>query len=121
MTTPIEPMTFKDTMYLVGLLFTGATALLGVWWRIELRIREVERKASHDIRNTEAVAQAGRALIGKDLSDFKLEVAKEYAAKETVRDLEDKIESRLESLAEKVDGMPDMIVERITKFLSLSK
>lgn len=114
-----DPLTFRDIMVLIGMLFTGATALLGVWWRIELRIREVERKASHDMRNAEAVWTAKLALLDRDFSGYKLEATREFAAKDAVKELEHRLEDRLESLSEEVRGMPEQIVNRITQFLTL--
>jgi len=112
-----ETFTFAAGIQLVALILTGMTALLGVWWKIEVRIRDVENKAKHDLRNLEHVSAEKRSQIDKDLQAFKLHVAEKYASYEAVKEGERLLADRIERLATQVSEMPDVVVERITKFM----
>lgn len=114
-----EGVNFTHVYQFVMLLGAGFSALLTVWWRVELRIREVENKAKHDIRNVEMVSAEKRSSIDKDLQAFKLHVAQEYASWDAVRQIEQRLGDRMETISEQVRTMPDLVVDRITKYLSV--
>jgi hypothetical protein len=100
--------TYANAIQLVSLLFVGLGSLLGVWWRMEQRIRAVETKASDEVRSVE-----------KQFADYKLEVAQEYATWNTVKDIQTGLVNRMDSMSARLETMPDVVVERIMKFLNL--
>jgi 4-alpha-glucanotransferase len=111
--------TWANAIALATLLFVGLSALLGVWWQIEQRIRRVEDKAKHDLRNVEQVAAEKRSKLERELQDFRLHVAEKYASYETVKEDQRVLADQIKSLADTVSKMPDVVVERITKYLSI--
>jgi hypothetical protein len=99
----------------VGPLCMAATLILGVWYRVEGKIDKA--KAAAD----EAAASAAEKAhdVEKQLSDFKLKVAEEYASWDTVRAIEARLTERMDNLADTVSKMPDAVLDRITKYLTL--
>lgn len=114
-----DGVNFTHVYQFIMLLVAGISALFTVWWRIELRIREVENKAKHDVRNVEMIAADKRSAIDKDLQSFKLHVAQEYASWDAVRQIEQRLGNRMETISEQVRTMPDLVVERITQYLTI--
>ena len=55
----------------------------------------------------------------KQLSDFKLKVAEEYASWDTVRSIETRLTERMDELSSNVMNMPDAVLDRIVKYLAL--
>jgi len=93
-----------DTTFTMGHLiqlavfaFTVAAALLGVWWRIEVRVRGIEDKQSVE-----------NARASRELQDYRLHVAQHYASWEVVKDIE-----------KRLNDMPDAVAERIMKFMAI--
>lgn len=124
--------TWANLIAAIGLLFVGLSTLLGVWWSIEQRIRGVETKAKHDQANLATTSQAERIRIEKDaqtnlarvekeLSEFKLHVVEKYAPFEMVERSQKRLEDRIDLIANEVTKMPDMVVERIMRFLEFKK
>lgn len=118
--------TLTNAIQLFTLLCAGAGSLLAVWWRIEARIRDVEKKAAADIRlvdeesrtklrSAELMLAAKAIEIDKDLTSYKLHVAEKYASWDAVKEMN----ARFESLARQVNEMPDIVAERIMKFMSI--
>lgn len=57
--------------------------------------------------------------IQKQLSDFKLKVAEEYASWDTVKTVETRLTERMDSLSHEVMKMPDVIVDRLATMFKL--
>jgi hypothetical protein len=100
--------TYANAIQLVSLLFVGLGSLLGVWWRMEQRIRAVETKASDEVRS-----------VDKQLSEYKLEVAQDYATWNSVKEFQTGLVNRMDNMSARLETMPDVVVERIMKFLNL--
>jgi hypothetical protein len=96
------------TVALCGLLFTIASSIIGVWRRMENRVQETGEKAS-----------ARAAAVEKELQDYKLHVAETYASWKTVEKIEERLTERIDSVSGQVSNLPDVVVERIMKFLAL--
>lgn len=92
-----DGFTFSNGIQLASLLIAGLSALLTVWWRIEVRIRGVEDRDAKE-----------RAKIEREMQDYKLHVAENYASWETVKEIE-----------KSVRDLPDVVVKRILEFMSL--
>lgn len=99
----------------VGPLCMAATLILGVWYRVEGKIEKAKSVAD------QAVASASEKAhdVEKQLSDFKLKVAEEYASWDTVRSIEARLTERMDNLADTVSKLPDAVLDRITKYLTL--
>lgn len=90
----------------LGILLTFIMALIGVWWKFEVRIRDIESKALDAARGAE-----------KQLNDFKLHVTQEYASWDTVRLIEDRLTKRIDLVSEQIMKLPDTVVERLSKLV----
>lgn len=101
--------TVSNAIALAGLLLTIAAMLLGVWWKIEQRIRGVEDDANEGLRSAE-----------KDLADYKLHVTQEYASWNSVQQIESRLAQRIDAVSNKIVEMPDLVLDRISKYISLA-
>lgn len=72
-------------LQLAGLLTTGVIALAGVWYRLHSQIISVD----------------------KALSDYKLQVAKEYATTNAIKEVEDRIVQAIDRLGDRLDKFVD--------------
>jgi hypothetical protein len=113
--------TWANLLTIIGMLITGVAMLWTTRWNIEQRIRGVEQKAKHDLNNVEAVAAAERMRIEKELAAFKLLVVEKYASYESVQQAHSRLEDRIEKMAHDVSKMPDLLVDRIMRFMDLKK
>jgi hypothetical protein len=89
--------------------------VLGVWYRVEGKIDAAKDAAD----KATATATAKAAAVEKELSDFKVKVAEEYASWDTVSAIEARLTERMDELAEHVMKMPDAVLDRITKYLNI--
>lgn len=88
-----------------GPFIAAAGLVAGVWYRLENKL-EASRTAS--------------AAVEKSLNDFKLKVTEEYASWDTVRNIENRLTERMDDLSENVLKMPDAVLDRIIKYLSIA-
>jgi hypothetical protein len=95
---------------LIGLAFTVVSSVIGVWRRIDVRVQEVDSRAIERI-----------ADITKEISDYKLHVAEKYASADNVEKIEERLNERLDALSHQVSSLPDVVVERIMKFLQIKQ
>ena len=113
--------TWANLIALMSLLFVGLSSLLGVWWSIIQRIQGEAQKTKHEIKNVETTALAERNRIEKDLNAFKLHVVTEYASKDQVNQSHSRLEDRIETLSADVSKLPDVVVERMMRYMELKK
>ena len=93
----------------------AATLIIGVWRRVDGKI-----EAAQDAADTaHAFATEKAHDVEKQLSDFKLKVAEEYASWDTVRSIETRLIERMDELSSNVMNMPDAVLDRIVKYLAL--
>jgi hypothetical protein len=99
----------------IGPFCAAAGLVLGVWYRVEGKIDKAKAVADA------AVASAGEKVhaIEKELSEFKVKVAEEYASYDTVRSIETRLTERMDELSDIVMKMPDAVLDRITKYLAI--
>lgn len=107
---------FSEALQLVGPFVAAAGLISGVWYRVEGKIDAAKKEASA----TAAAAAAKAEGAVKELADFKLKVAEEYASWDTVRSIETRLTERMDSLSGQVMKMPDVIVDRIVSMLKLT-
>lgn len=104
-----EPFTLTQGIQLAGLALAGITSLLTVWWRMEVRIRSVETQAMAHIQ-----------LLLREHQEFKLTVAENYASWDTLKEVEARLSKSIESIGTQVSHLPDVLVDRVMKFMSLN-
>jgi hypothetical protein len=74
----------------IGLLFAIASAIAGVWYRLADRINQLR----------------------EELSNYKLEVAKEYASTTHLKEVEIRLVTAVESLTQRIDRLIDRMDRR---------
>jgi hypothetical protein len=89
----------------------------GIWYRVEGKINA----GVADAKASGLTAQKRAEDAERSLTDFKLEVIREYASWETVRAIESRLTERMDNLSEQVMKMPDQIVERMVNMIKLSQ
>jgi hypothetical protein len=117
----MPPVPVPDTSSVTTLLsyigpFCAAAGLvLGVWYRVDGKIEAAKTAAD------KATAAAGEkaAAVERELSEFKVKVAEEYASWDTVRSIETRLTERMDELSDIVMKMPDAVLDRITKYLAI--
>jgi hypothetical protein len=85
-----QVLTFADVTMLLGLV----GAVLGLWWRVETRVSTGAK---------EAMAKA--LQVEKDLQDYRLEVAENYAKNGFIRDVEHRLGERFDNIVKELHGM----------------
>jgi len=84
------PITWEAIVTIVAL----AGSVGGAWLRFEMAISAARAKSASDI-----------AAVEKELTDFKVEVAREYARNGYIKDVEQRLIDRLSSLDGKIDRL----------------
>lgn len=100
---------------MAGPFLTSVTIILGVWYRIDgkmEKIRDEAKKAASDASDKAIAAE-------RELASFKLKVTEEYASWDTVRAIEARLTERMDGISDQMMRMPDVIVDRIMKFIPL--
>jgi hypothetical protein len=108
--------TMSTIISLAGPIIAAAGLISAVWWRMESRVETIRTEAGGAAK---VAADAARD-VEKQLSDFKVKVAEEYASWDTVKAIEVRLTERMDSLTEQVMKMPEAIVDRIFKYTSLN-
>jgi hypothetical protein len=89
------------TLTSIGQLFVIIGALAGLWWRVETRISQGSIDAMK--RANEAIEKVDLAQI--QISDFRLEVAENYAKNGYLKDVETRIIQRFDAIVSELHGM----------------
>jgi len=110
-----------EVLYAVGAF---ALAALGLWWRIEssidkskeLALRQVEAamvvaKKQHDDLNDQNI------MLAKDLADYKLLVSDRFASNQDLKDVEIRLTTAVNRLADQIEKLPDKFVEEVARLL----
>lgn len=98
------------TWEMIAAFITVVTFILGIWWRVEAKIKGGEEAAT--LRALAAQAKADTAT--EDLQKYKLHVAETYATREgverefqniskSITDFGERMESRLDGMNERLD------------------
>jgi hypothetical protein len=103
-----DTLTTSETIQFAAVFLAWITALVTLWWRIELRIRDVE---NYHEKKYESLL--------REHNDLKLHIAERYANMATVKEGEKRLADRIEGLTEQVIKMPDIVVERMMKYMSI--
>jgi hypothetical protein len=81
-----------DWIGFVGLLLTGAAMLAGVWWKLH--------QGTEKLRHDNAVQFAATAHV---IAEFKLEVARNYATNNSIREVEQRVVDAIDRLGDRLD------------------
>jgi hypothetical protein len=106
---------FSDAVQLAGPLIAAAGLVLGVWYRVEGKVDKVRADAN---ASAAAAHQKAEEAV-KELNAFKMKVVEEYASWDTVRSIEGRLSERMDNITDAVMKMPDAVVDRIMKYLTL--
>ncbi|MGX9944841.1 hypothetical protein ACTG4Q_20465 [Bradyrhizobium denitrificans] len=106
----LADVTLETVLSLAGPTIAAAGFVSGVWYRMETKVESVRRDAAASVHAVE-----------KELAEFKLKVAEEYASWETVKAIEARLTERMDTLSENVMKMPDAIVGRIVDMVKLAQ
>lgn len=104
----LSDVTLDAVLSLAGPLIAATGLVSGVWYRMETKVENVRKEGADSVHALE-----------KELSNFKMKVVEEYASWDTLRSIESRLTERMDGLSNQVMGMPDAVVDRITKFLAL--
>ncbi|WP_316207373.1 hypothetical protein [Bradyrhizobium sp. SZCCHNR3118] len=89
----------------------------GIWYRVEGKLNA----GVADAKAAGLAAQKRAEEAEKALTDFKLEVVRDYASWDTVKSIEARLTERMDNLSEQVMKMPDAVVDRIAKYVSINR
>ena len=102
--------TWANLIALLSLLLVGFTSLCGVWWAVE------QRRQAGDEKNAKRIAD-----LEQQIASFRLHVVERYAPYDMVEKSQKRLEDRIDAIGQEVSKMPDVVVERIMRFLDLKK
>jgi hypothetical protein len=103
-------MTEFQVIALIGSLVAVVSGVLGVWWRIEGRIRAAETASAIKAESAFAAVQ----LVAGNLSEHKLHVAETYVTKSGLRETTEQIMGAIADIKSSVNGLStrlDRIIE----------
>jgi hypothetical protein len=112
-------LTIGNIVALLGFLFTVLTAIVGVWWKMHMSVEEAKQEARHKINNVEMAAEARVRAIEKELNDFRIHAVSHFATWEALNSIDSKLVIRIDDLQTHVMNMPDLILERISRYINL--
>lgn len=105
-------------------LLTLFSLLGGLWWRIEAAITKVREDGDKRIAAlAEHVSANNKALADfkTELADYKTEVAKEYARNGYLRDVEERVIKRIDSIASDIHGLRQEIGDAVKLWAASAK
>lgn len=118
------PITWDIIYWLLGF---GA-GVLGIWWRIERRIEKAETAAADAITKVEDIAETRNTArtdeiiaIGKDLADYKLHAAEQFASRDHLREVENRLAGAIDRLTNRVEQLPTRLAEEFGRIVAEAK
>jgi hypothetical protein len=88
----------------IGLLLTGAVTLGGVWYRLRMQVEENREFATAELHKHAQAAAAQIAALQLTVSDFKLQVAREYATNNAIREVEQRVVDAINRLGDRFES-----------------
>ncbi|WP_246755155.1 MULTISPECIES: hypothetical protein [Rhizobium] len=88
------PVTWETLSWLVGAISLVVGVCFGIWWKLDAKIRAVEKEAADE---TDAVR--------KELADTKIHMAEHYISKAGHRETTDQILRAIEGLGGRIDSL----------------
>ncbi len=92
-----------DWFSFIGLLLTGAGMLGAVWYRLHTQITTHREYAIKDLAKLEQAIGVQVAALHMVVSEFKLEVARNYATNAAIREVESRIVAAIDRLGDRFD------------------
>lgn len=98
----------------IGLLLTGAGMLAGVWYRLHTQITthreyvlkdlaKLEQGFAKEIAKLDQAHSVQIAALNMVIGDFKLEVARNYATNNSIREVEQRVVDAIDRLGDRLD------------------
>lgn len=100
-------ITVGNVLQFAVLAVTVAGAVLGVWWRMVLRIQSAKDEAEDKIEALRQLVEKNRAEAAKNLDAFKLDAAKEYATTTMIEQVEERVVAAINRLGDRLDRVLD--------------
>jgi hypothetical protein len=103
-------MTSQDILLQLGPFFTAVLGALGLWWKLEGRIKAAENAAT--LKAEAAVASA--QILAAQLAEYKLHVSETYVTKSGLRETTEQIMAAIGDVKSSVNGLTtrlDRIIE----------
>jgi hypothetical protein len=97
---------FMDTTQSIDLVWWIGMVELPVITALFLLIWRIRRELMDTLEALRRQADDADQGLAADLAAFKLEVAKQYASNETVREVERRLTAHLLRIEQKIDGQP---------------
>ncbi|WP_315729780.1 hypothetical protein [Bradyrhizobium sp. SZCCHNRI2010] len=114
---PVDVINIESLVGLFGPTVAAIALILTIAWRMNGKIEDAKATGQEAAKSaTEKVHK-----IEKELADFKLKVAEEYASWETVKSIESRLTERMDVISDQVMQLPDVVVDRIMKFLNFKQ
>lgn len=104
--------TIIGAVTLFGGLLTGIVARDRAMFR---QIREADDTLHERVNRLRAEAQRDINLVRQELTEYKLQVAQEYASVEHLKEVENRLVRAIEKLTEKMEDMPEQLALAIQK------
>lgn len=98
-------------------LLTLFSLLGGLWWRIEAAIAKVREDCDRRIVALSHMVNTSNQA----LADYKTEVAKEYARNGYLRDVEERVIDRINSIASDIHGLRQEIGDAVKLWAASAK
>lgn len=112
------------TFELIVILVIFAGGVLGIWWRVEARIDRgdallqkqlaTQLKAIEDRREEILLAQ-------KDLADYKLKAAQDFASVAHMKDVELRLATAIDRLTNRIEGLPRQFAEQVAQIIAAER
>lgn len=121
MTGPSGAITWE----IVTVIVLCASGILGIWFRIERRIQQAETalQADFDVLRAETkrdseVRFQELIAIAKDLTDYKLAAAREFASAQHMKEVEVRLTGSIDRLTNRIESLPREFAEQVARILS---
>lgn len=97
---------------LVTFMIIVICALAGLWFRIENRIKIAEKRAEDALH----LAETRLDTLTRDLTEHKLEVVRNYASVDHLKEVETRLADAINRLSSQLEKMPDKMTNFLEKY-----
>lgn len=91
----------------IGLLLTGAAMLSAVWYRLHTQITNNREHAANELAKQAQATSVQFQAVHAVISAFQLQVAREYATNQAIKEVESRIVGAIEKLTDRLDTLID--------------
>lgn len=112
MTQPIIQITIENLIGFLTLALFGAMALCGVWWKLAVADTENAKNIAAAIQKASDDLNSATQKASDALNAFKLQVSKEYASADGLKESEDRLTSALSRLADEFRELRTVLINQ---------